>query len=213
MSVKESGGDLFSGRRICDFGCAAGEFPYYLKKTFPNATIEGYELLQSLIVKARINVQQVNFFHGSILDKACCPKAHADVSLAIGVLSIFDEFEPIIENLLHWTKPGGKIFLHGLFNPSPVDVYLKYAHSNDHGCGVVESGWNIFSIASVTKFLDSILNIRTFEFHPFSISIDLPKHADDCVRSWTIDTASNERLITNGLCIVQPHAILEICLK
>ena len=37
---------------ISDFGCAAGELQYTLCKDFPNAKIEGYELLDKLVEKA-----------------------------------------------------------------------------------------------------------------------------------------------------------------
>ena len=41
----------------------------------------------------------------------------------MGVLSIFDDIEPLITNLIHWTRPNGKIYIHGMFYD--IDVYTK----------------------------------------------------------------------------------------
>lgn len=197
---------------IVDFGCAAGEFAYALSKNFTAATIEGYDLLPELIEKARHVVPQAKFFVGSITDSNLCVKGHADFTLCTGVLSIFDAFEPIIDNLLKWTKPGGHVFLQGLFNDWPVDVNIKYNMSDDYGKGVLEAGWNVFSKKSVATWLDKRADVAGFEWNNFEISVDLPR-LDDPVRSWTLLDIEGKRVITNGLCLMQPHSILKIAKK
>lgn len=197
---------------ISDFGCAAGEFVYALRKNFPAATIEGYDLLEELIEKAKQVIPDAKFFVGSITDRTLCAGGHADFTLCTGVLSIFDAFEPIIENLLHWTKPGGHVFLQGLFNDRPVDVNIKYNLSEDYGKGVLEAGWNIFSKESVANWLEKHLDVAAYEWNDFQIGVDLAPQ-DDPVRSWTFMDAGSKRIITNGLCLMQPHSILKISKK
>ena len=194
---------------ICDFGCAAGEFAYALRKHFPGATIEGYDLLKELIAKAKHEVPNVAFHVGSITDRALCKANHSDYTLCTGVVSIFDSFEPVIDNLICWTKPGGHVFLHGLFNNYPVDVNIKYNLSADYGSGVAEAGWNIFSKQSVSAWLQKHPDVAAHGFTDFRIEVDLAPQ-DDPVRSWTIKDENKHRLITNGLCLIQPHSIVHI---
>ncbi len=197
---------------IADFGCAAGEFVYALRKNFPDATIEGYDLLEELIAKAKQVIPQAQFFVGSITNPALCAAGHADFTLCTGVISIFDAFEPVIANLIKWTKPGGHVFLQGLFNNNPVDVNIKYNLSEDYGKGVLEAGWNVFSKRSVATWLDKHPDVAGFEWNDFQIEVDLPKQ-EDPVRSWTFADAGGKRVITNGLCLLQPHSILKISKK
>ena len=198
---------------VSDFGCAAGELLYYLKACAPDANLEGFDLLPELIEKARKNVPEVRFSVGSVLESEMIEKDHSDVSLLVGVHSIFDEFESCFNNLIEWTKPSGRVYVFGMFNPYPLDVFVKYSTTENYTNDTVESGWNIFSTASVSRFLDNHKKVANHRFIPFEIDIDLPKHQDDPARSWTIRDEKGVRTITNGLCLLQPHQILEIVLN
>jgi SAM-dependent methyltransferase len=198
---------------ISDFGCAAGELLYYLKACAPDASLEGYDLLPELVEKAKKIVPEVKFTVGSVLDNGMIENNHSDVSLLVGVHSIFDEFETCFNNLIAWTRPAGRVYVFGMFNPYPLDVFVKYRPTENYGSDTVESGWNIFSEASVSRFLDNHKKVAKHKFIPFEIPIDLSKHQDDPARSWTIKDEKGGRIITNGLCLLQPHQILEIVLR
>lgn len=107
--VKESRG-IREGSSVCDFGCAAGEFLFFLSKQFPTGRYWGCDIFPELIQKARERVPGVEFETGSILNRALLPEGSIDVAFALGVISIFDEFETSLENLLYWTKKGGYIY-------------------------------------------------------------------------------------------------------
>ena len=124
-------------------------------------------------------------------------------------MPIFDSFEDILSNLIYWTKPGGFIFIHSLFNDFDLDVYIKYNHSKDYKQEFRESGWNIFSKKSVSTFINNHDAVLSHEFIDFKLDFDLNKQSD-ILRSWTIDNFKSEKLITNGLCLLQPHSILKI---
>ena len=205
-AMADSVGD---GDVIADFGCAAGEFPFALRARFPDAVVEGYDLLPELIAKAKREVPGVDFFVGSITDPNLCALAHVDYALCTGVLQIFDAFEPIIDNLLRWTKPGGVVFLHGLFNNFPIDVNVKYSLSESYGSGVLEPGWNVVAKQTVSRWLESRADVDAASFTDFSISIDLAPQSDP-VRSWTMLDDRGQRHIVNGLGLIQPHSILRI---
>jgi len=197
---------------ILDAGCAAGEFAYLLRDKFPECNISGFDLLPELISKAINEVKNVGFYQGDILSEDSAPKDSADIVTCTGVLSIFDTFEKCIDNLITWAKPGGTVFLHSLFNTFPFDVQVHYNPSALYGLGPLESGWNIFSRESVSKFLDELKDkeiIQQYAFHDFSMNRELPKQPD-LVRSWTFRDECDTLHITNALMLLQPHAILEI---
>lgn len=198
---------------ISDFGCAAGELLYFIKSCAPNATLEGYDLLPELVEKAQKKVPAVKFSVGSVLNNGMLERDHADISMLVGVHSIFDEFETCFNNLIDWTKSGGHVYVFGMFNHYPIDVFVKYRTAENYTSDQVESGWNIFSAESVSKFLDKHGKVASHRFIPFEINIDLPKNEADFARSWTMKDEQGKRIITNGLCLLQPHQILEIVLK
>ncbi len=197
---------------ILDAGCAAGEFSYYLHKSLTNVRVFGFDLLPDLIEKAKTKVPGVDFIVGDIQSSSTVEESFADVVTCTGVLSIFDDFVPVVENLIYWCKPKGRVYLHSLFSNYPFDVRLRYGASDSYGSGVLETGWNIFSKASVSNFLESKImrgQITSFRFDDFNMKTKL-EMKEDLIRSWTVEDGEGNLMLTNGLNLLQPHAILEI---
>ena len=212
MKLREIAANGMKIQTVLDAGCAAGEFAYVLRSQFPESKIWGFDLLPELIAKAKLEVENCVFYQGDILNEDASPVDFADVVTCTGVLSIFDSFETCISNLIRWVKPGGTVFLHSLFSNYPFDVRVQYNPSESYGSGVLESGWNIFSKESISNFLNTLISekaIDSFTFHDFFIKRELPIQSDK-VRSWTILDEHGNLQITNGLMLLQPHAILEI---
>ena len=201
--------DFKSKLNICDIGCAAGEFLFYLDSIAPKSNLYGLDVMDSLLHKAKKYVPNSEFRKGSVLDKSIFEKNTFDKIYMTGVHMIFDEFETSLNNLIRWTKPQGSILIMGLFNPFPIDVFIKYKMSKDYLDEFLESGWNIFSQDSISNFLKSKSNIVNHEFIKFEIDINLKKNIDQ-VRSWTFKDSKNNRIITNGLCIIQYQYLLKI---
>ena len=194
---------------VLDFGCATGEFLFYLYETHPELSLSGIDILPELIAKARILIPSASLEVGSVLNNDSVDSDSFDLIFMIGVHSIFDEFETSFNNLIEWTRLGGRVFIYGMFNPYPIDVLVKYRLSNESG--LYESGWNIHSQESISNYLLNHPKVKNFEFHKFQIGIDL-EQGQDLVRSWTIDDVNQNRMITNGLSLLQPHYLLEIVL-
>ena len=146
----------------------------YLQLRFPNCRIEGYEYLKELLEVASINYPKVNFKQATIFDINAIKNSSCDVITLCGVLSIFDDIEPIIKNLSFWIKPGGKLFLFGAFNPNEIDVFIKYRYSKDYGINKYESGWNIVSQKTISNLL-YLHGAKNIIFHEFDLSMDLKK--------------------------------------
>jgi SAM-dependent methyltransferase len=199
-----------TGTTVCDIGCAAGELAYYLTKIWPQAEIVGYDVRPELVERAREMVPGARFAVGSVLEAGMLPESSADVLFMAGVLSIFDDFRPSIDNILSWLKPGGTAVVFGVFNPSPVDVIIRSRGADAPLDSAWETGWNVFSTASVGSFLQQHPLRPTFDFERFSIPIDLAPNPADPLRSWTVPMADGERMIVNGLCLLHHFMTLEI---
>jgi len=193
---------------VCDFGCANGEFLYYLDK-ISEFNLTGVDIMPELIKKSKKFVPKAKYKVGSVIDKQLFVSNQFDVSFLTGVHSIFDDFEEVFDNLINWTNEGGKIIITGIFNPFPIDVFIKYRESTNYNSEFMESGWNIFSIESISNFLENKSKIKSFEFLKFNIELDLPQQKDK-VRSWTFKDSNKNRIITNGLSILQNHFTLII---
>ena len=192
---------LRPGAVVGDFGCAAGEFLYYLRGQEPAGRYCGYDVVPELLAKARANVRGCDFREGSVLDRDLLGAATLDLAFMIGVHEIFDDFVPALANLLHWTRPGGSVYVFGGFNPYPVDVYVKYHATSDPEPEHREPGWNQFSKVSFSRYLDQALGSGRHRFVPFQLPFDLPSRPEDPVRTWTFLDDQGRRLIRNAAAI------------
>lgn len=194
---------------ICDVGCAAGEFLYYLNSLSDNYNLTGLDVMKELLDKSKKYVPNATYVQGSVMDEYNFLENQFDITFMTGVHMIFDEFETPINNLIYWTKPNGKVIISGLFNEYPVDVYIKYKESVNYSTKYFEQGWNMFSIDSIASYLKTIDKIKSFHFEKFDIDIDLQKQSD-VIRSWTFKDEDRKRIITNGLSIIQQQYSLII---
>jgi SAM-dependent methyltransferase len=198
------------GSVIGEFGCAAGELLYHFRSRLPEATYLGYDVVPEFIEKAKRRVSGVTFGVGDVLDRALRPAASLDVAILFGVHSIFDDVVPCFSNLLHWTRPGGCIYVGGLFNPHPVDVWVYYRHAEHPDPHHREPGWNLVSKATVSRYLDATLGSGRHTFMPFEMPFDLAPNSHDPIRTWTIRDQDGRRRLTNGLSLLAHLEILEI---
>ena len=193
---------------IADVGCAAGAFPGYLKKRFPGSDIEGIEYLDSLLNKALTDFPEISFSKGNVLDKKSVTKKF-DVITMLGVLTIFDDYNTVLKNVLSWLNPKGRLILHNLVNEYDIDVFIKYRASKDnYEEKDLEQGWNIISRKSLDLFAEKN-GARLVSCEDFSIGIDLHKQKD-VMRSWTENNLSGTKDLFNALHIRQPYKIVVI---
>ncbi len=193
---------------LADVGCATGAFPYYLKTRFPSSNIEGIEYLDTLLTKALEDFPEIPFSKGNVLDKKSVTKKF-DVITMLGVLTIFDDYNTILKNVLSWLNPKGRLILHNLINEYDIDVFIKYKKSSKSYIEKdLESGWNIISKKSLELFADTN-NAKLISCEDFSIGVDLPKQKD-VMRSWTENNSSGAKDLYNALHIRQPYKIVVI---
>jgi len=203
-------GALAAQKTVVDFGCAAGEFLYFLSRAYPGPEYMGIDVLDVLVEKARTRSPSVSWRAGSVMEPGLLAANTIDTAFLSGVLSIFDDYRPVLDNLISWTRPAGHVFVFGAFNPHPVDVWVKYRSVDEHAESHRESGWNIFSRQSISDYLGGIDKVKDHSFHPFDLPIDLEPHPSDPVRSWTFKDEQGMRVSTNGLSLLLNLELLEI---
>lgn len=193
-------------KTLMDVGCANGELLYYLDQKLPNVSFTGIDLLQNLLDKAKkFCSDDINFLKKDI-SKKNLKVGKFDRIILSGVLSIFDDPEMIINNLLTNLNKNGKLYIFGAFNPNPYNVLVKYEDVNKDK-NIHQSGWNIFSLDTIRKIAKK--NNKKMKTIEFKMPFDIKKRKNDLIRTWTINL-EGKRLWTNGLGIIYHGYWLEI---
>ena len=193
-------------KSLMDVGCANGELLYFLNQKLKNVNFTGIDVLQNLLDKAKKNCSNdINFLKKDISKKNLKVGKFDRITLS-GVLSIFDNPEMIIKNLLGNLNKNGKLYIFGAFNPNPYNVLVKYEDVNKDK-NVYQSGWNIFSLD--TMKLIAKKNNKKMKAIEFKMPFDIKKRKNDLIRTWTVKF-EGKRQWTNGLGIIYHGYWVEI---
>lgn len=117
--------------------CCRRIFIFFKTRINYSCKLIGLDIDNSLLKKARKKVKNVIFLKLNILKRDKKYKNFSDISICTGVISIFDDFYKVINNLIFFTKKslkkdrpgGGVIILHFLSNDFNFDVNIKYSSS------------------------------------------------------------------------------------
>lgn len=190
-----------------DLGCAKGEFIYFLKKSHPHLKFTGLEYSEELI---KIGSQQpelkdVDWIHGDA--QGFSLSGLFDIVYMSGVLSIFDEIEPVLKNSLKHLSEKGTLYIWGAFTVDDIDVIIRY-RDNKNSPGLWQSAWNMFSLKTIDKILHE--EGAYCKAHKFSITTDLNRNHDSPVSSYTLNLEDGSRVIATGGNIIRDFYLLEI---
>jgi len=183
---------------VLDVGCAAGEFLYHLKSTYPQHSYRGLDVLPELVEKANAMLGG-GVIQGSVLERDSFEGASFDQVFMLNAHMIFDDLTVLVENLTHWCRPGGQVVIAGAFNPDPADVWIRYRHADSPAAADLETGWNIHSLASVGRLIDGLVGRGNYEVEPFRVPFDIPRDPEDFLRQRTITDTQGQRWLVNGL--------------
>ena len=140
---------------IIDVGCATGEFLFFLKNKYPNLNLSGMDIMSDLIDKAKKDVKDVKFHVGDVTNPKKYLKKKFDIVIFMGVHSIWDDPNDWFPFLLKLCKKKGRLYIFGLFNPNPVDTFVKIRRSNSLNTKQLEPGWNLISLETYKKYFKS----------------------------------------------------------
>ena len=161
-----------------------------------------------LLKKASQDFNGINFVRGNVLDRNSISQKY-DVITLLGVLSIFDDYSKVINNVLSWLNPSGRLILHNMISEYDFDVFIKYAPSDKQFSeDKHESGWNILSEKSLSLVAKEN-NAKIIFSKKFKLNVELKKR-NDLIRSWTEKNIYGEKDIFNALHIRQPKKIIVI---
>lgn len=207
--IREMSDSLKSASNCLDIGCAKGELIYILKEKYPKITYVGLEYSKELIDIAQKEsfLKDVVFIEGDAQKFKLNEKF--DIVVMSGVLSIFDEVQNILDNMLDHINSGGKGYIFGGFNIDDIDVIVRY-RNNYINSDIWESGWNIFSIPSIEKVLAP--HISSFHYKKFNLSQNIEKK-DNPVSSYTVNTVNKDKIILTGGGIVRDFYLLSFTKK
>lgn len=186
--------------KVADIGCATGDFTAYLLNKHPALDVTGFDIHDGLVAEARKRYPETSFKVGSLLDSELIEKNSQDIVTVLGVLPIFDEIEPLFSNISQWLRPGGLMLVLSLFNPFPIDTWMRFERWDANNGK--EVGWNIASQAKVSHLLTT-LGAQNIQFTKLVVDFTLEKNADDPMRTWTSEM-DGENVAVNGSWIVHP---------
>jgi SAM-dependent methyltransferase len=192
--------------RLADVGCATGDFLYHAGRAFPGAALTGIDFYPELLERARQDVPDGEFIQADVLTGENWPDQQWDAVFMNGVHSIFFEVDPWLDNVLAITKPGGRTYIFGIWNPDDVDVLTSVRYVDDPE--TPRSGWNYVSKTTMHRHLERRGKQGTFT--DWEIGIDLPRDKDDPMRTWTFRREDGGRTTINGAQIVHHFSLLEI---
>jgi len=195
------------GLKVCDIGCAAGEFLYHIRARWQQVHICGFDPTQELVDKARSVMPGENIFTGSVMDAATLPPASQDVIFMSGVHSGISDMKTCLANMLSWLSPGGRAYLFGIFNPYPIDVQAAYTLSGDDGEPTL---FHVHSCKTVSSYLDSMSDVKGHSFAEYLPPLDISYREDNPFRAWTMRDGHGQRMLVNGLSMVVHCFVLEI---
>lgn len=197
--LREMTPQLAAAAWVLDIGCAKGEFIYLARERFPDIRYVGVEYAAELVERARAEpaLAGAEFHTGDARDFEL--GATFDVVLMSGVLSIFDDIEAPLQRMVEHMRPGGHGFIFGGFTSADIDVLVRF-RDNHRGSDTWESGWNMFSLATVRRTLEPWVD--EFQTTPFEISIDLPAR-ESPEKSYTLQTRERGRILVTGGNIVR----------
>jgi trans-aconitate methyltransferase len=196
---------LETAESLLDIGCAKGEFLYSIRDEFPDLHYTGIETSDELLrlAASQPELAGARFIKDSALTFDL--QEEFDIALMSGVLSLFDDIEPPLERMAHHIRRGGHGFVFSGFNSNDIDVIVRH-RNNVKGTQDWESGLNMFSLNTVRKSLSRFST--EIASHKFQLSIDLEPH-EDPIRSYTLNTKEQGRIIVNGANIIRDFYLTE----
>ena len=195
--------------KLLDLGCSKGEIIYSLKEKFDNIEFTGIDISKELLDKAKKEnyLKTVRFIKDDISNFSLNEKF--DIVIMSGVLSIFDDYEKFLKNvILHMKKDSiGLIF--SAFNKDDIDVIMRFKN-NFKKSTQWESGWNLFSLKGIKKFLKKYSN--SIKIISFDIKKILKKK-ENPVSSFTLELRDKSKLIMTGGNIVRDFHLIIFKIK
>lgn len=194
---------------LIDIGCAAGAFLYYMKNNLNLSKGVGVDISGQHLAQAKEVMPDIEFVQDSILELQNILQRKFDVCTSLGCLSVFDNIEVVLRNLLRLVRKGGFLYIYDIVNDEPVDMLMRYRNVSNNGFSEWQSGLNVRSVVTYRVLIEEIDSTLKLDCHDFEMPLSIPKSSDP-MRSWTIQTEHKKHQIVVGTGQMLNFKILEI---
>ena len=197
-----------------DIGCANGALIDFISNKIQSWNFVGTEIENDFVNLCKKNIKNCSFYLDNLKNKPNKNLPLGDILYLSGVHSHFDDPKVYLDGAIRRCKKKGIIIIHGLFNPYKVDLVIRYKKSEDYNLQtrkVDQTGWNMFSIESISKILNKNNSVSKFKFKKlvFPTTLKVKFNNDNHIRSWN-KRIDKKNFFVNGLNLVQHQYFLII---
>lgn len=126
----------FDKEEVLDVGCGDGAFLKSLRKSYPNLSLNGFDISDEIVSK---NMDNIHLSTGDLTKDETIPNKKFDIIICSEVLEHIEDYQKAIINLSKMLKPGGYVFIsspYGMKNWTAHDTYAR--HVRRWELGVIE---------------------------------------------------------------------------
>lgn len=199
LSIIQTHYPKFDGK-VLDIGCSNGMFLGALSTIYPDAHYTGIDISAELIEIARKRVPKANLLVEDAMNYQ--PSKKFDIIIASGILSIFDDFEPVLDKWISWLADMGRLYIFGRFNSQHIDTKIHFRTD-----GGWETGLTSYSVYTIANYLAK--RGLGQSFRRFYLGVELPQGKDP-IRTYTKRCEDGTTLVLNGANTVAEHYFLTI---
>lgn len=196
-------GEIFSKRppergplKVLDIGCSTGNLLLHLRRLMPSLALTGGDLAESSLAECRANpaLAGVEFLALDLLDLPAQPKYDVVTVNAVLYMMTDEQIDTALASLSRALAPAGTLIVFDFFHPFEQDLTIMEA-SRTHPAGLrlrFRPMARFTAALAAAGFSDAV-------YRPFTLPIDLPRHADDGeLITYTVPAADGRRLPFRG---------------
>jgi SAM-dependent methyltransferase len=180
---------------VLDIGCSTGNLLMHLKGAFGGTIdLSGGDLAQSSLDMCRAN-PELEDVKIDVMDIFNLPARCADVIVVNAVLYMFDEeeFKRAWSSLSNASRSGGSVVVYDFAHPFAQDIeIIERTDSHPDGLRLC------FRPQSKIQAVVEGAGMRSIEFRPFTLPIDLERRRDDEIITYTVKDEGGRRMAFRG---------------
>jgi hypothetical protein len=183
---------------VLDIATGAGANMQHLAALFPAAKWTGLDMEADLLDagRQRLDPSRFTLVEGDLFNlQEPFGQKRFDISFSIHALSVVDDYEQPVEQMLAVTKDW--LFILSLFSDTDLDAFIQLVGRRPGYSDGLHVPYNVYSLPRFREFCER-LGAREVIAEPFEIDIDLPRPQHKGIGTWTRRTADGHRLEFSG---------------
>ena len=190
--------EIIAGRepakiKLLDIGCSTGNLLRHLHRTFPTLSLTGGDVAESSIDHARRD-PELACVHFDVMDIRSLPNGFDIVTVnAVLYMMSDDDFRASLSSIARSLNPGGSVIVFDLFHAlnQRLTIIEKTPALPSGECISMWPTADVAAWAIDAGLIEAL-------FRPFDIGIDLPRHTERELCTYTVKTADGQRMSFRG---------------